>query len=472
MPRVSENCSDGASGSVNVPEGANVSEDVMANLSDKFGKLSSPSRTTKRSALSNSATIASTSSSHSASESEMLDFTSATAALVPSPPSDINQNNFSESSSAAALSMEVVQELINAGARISIPRGGTVTATTNQVASTGVASLPQQDVPSFHIHYVNDLFRKEVEDIINALKKGENLEEDDNYDMTCCASCGIAEDDDIKLKECTACKSVRYCSVKCQKEHRSQHKTLCMKRAAKLRDEILFKQPENTHMGDCPICCVPLTICGKKTFMIECCSKLICNGCDYANLIREREQKIEHKCPFCRHPLPKSHEEAVRNLKKRIEANDPFALNLMGLKRFRDGDYKSAFEYWTKAAELGHVDACYHLGKMYAGGEGVEKDKKKRLYYLEEAAIGGHPFARLDLGGIEENNGRMDRAVKHLIIAANLGHDESLENLKKIYKAGLMSKEDLAAALRGYQAAVNAMKSPQREAADANRFRC
>jgi hypothetical protein len=59
-----------------------------------------------------------------------------------------------------------------------------------------------------------------------------------------------------------------------------------------------------------------------------------------------------------------------------------------------------------------------------------------------------------------------------LIIAANLGHDESLENLKKIYKAGLMSKEDLAAALRGYQAAVNAMKSPQREAADANRFRC
>ncbi len=108
MPRVSENCSDGASGSVNVPEGANVSEDVMANLSDKFGKLSSPSRTTKRSALSNSATIASTSSSHSASESEMLDFTSATAALVPSPPSDINQNNFSESSLAAASSMEVV----------------------------------------------------------------------------------------------------------------------------------------------------------------------------------------------------------------------------------------------------------------------------------------------------------------------------------------------------------------------------
>jgi hypothetical protein len=81
----------------------------MANLSDKFGKLSSPSRTTKRSELSNSAAAASSSSANSATDSEMLDFTtSATAALVPSPPSDINQNNFSESSLAAASSMEVV----------------------------------------------------------------------------------------------------------------------------------------------------------------------------------------------------------------------------------------------------------------------------------------------------------------------------------------------------------------------------
>ena len=183
MPRVSESCSDGESGSVNVPEGANVSEDVMANLSDKFGKLSSPSRTTKRSELSNSAAAASSSSANSATDSEMLDFTSATAALVPSPPSDINQNNFSESSSAAASSMEVVHGESNILAPVSasgsIPRGETETATTNQVASVGVASLPQQDVPSFEVNYVNDLFCKEFpvgrvfdtkEDAINEVK--------------------------------------------------------------------------------------------------------------------------------------------------------------------------------------------------------------------------------------------------------------------------------------------------------------
>eukprot|EP00984_Skeletonema_dohrnii_P005111 scaffold1799_cov134-Skeletonema_dohrnii-CCMP3373.AAC.1 len=65
--------------------------------------------------------------------------------------------------------------------------------------------------------------------------------------MMCCASCGTAQADDIQLKTCTACKSVRYCSVKCQKEHRPQHKRACKKRAAELRDELLFRQPESSH---------------------------------------------------------------------------------------------------------------------------------------------------------------------------------------------------------------------------------
>ncbi|KAK1738592.1 hypothetical protein QTG54_010622, partial [Skeletonema marinoi] len=59
---------------------------------------------------------------------------------------------------------------------------------------------------------------------------------------TCCASCGIEESDDIKLKSCTACKLVRYCSVKCQREHRPKHTQECKKRAAELHDEILFRQ--------------------------------------------------------------------------------------------------------------------------------------------------------------------------------------------------------------------------------------
>ena len=104
-----------------------------------------------------------------------------------------------------------------------------------------------------------------------------------------CASCGIKEggDNNIKLKTCTACKIVKYCSVECQRKHRSRHKKACKKRAAELRDELLFKQPECTYLGECPICFVPIPFETDETTTLRsaalhlCCSKRICNGCIY-----------------------------------------------------------------------------------------------------------------------------------------------------------------------------------------------
>ena len=104
---------------------------------------------------------------------------------------------------------------------------------------------------------------------------------------------------------------------------------------------------------------------------------------------------------------------------------------------------------------------------MYHLGEGVEKDEKKKFYHLEEAAIGGHPKARHNLGYLEWKNGRLERAAKHWIIAAKLGDDDSLNALKLGYKEGKVNKEDFAAALRGHQSAVDATKSPQREVVEA-----
>jgi len=78
----------------------------------------------------------------------------------------------------------------------------------------------------------------------------------------------------------------------------------------------------------------------------------------------------------------------------------------------------------------------------------------------------GHPDARYDLAIKEVRNKRFERAAKHFIIAANLGHDEAVQALKWYYADGEVSKEDFATALRAHQAAVDATKSPQREAAE------
>jgi uncharacterized protein YqfA (UPF0365 family) len=60
----------------------------------------------------------------------------------------------------------------------------------------------------------------------------------------------------------------------------------------------------------------------------------------------------------------------------------------------------------------------------------------------------------------------MERAVRHFIIAANLGYDKSMKALWKHYSAGNITKEDLDATLRAHHAAIDATKSEQRDRAD------
>jgi TPR repeat protein len=280
-----------------------------------------------------------------------------------------------------------------------------------------------------------------------------------------CASCGIAANDDVKLKNC-ACNLVKYCSVACQKNHRQQHKKLCRKRLAELRDIDLFTQPDGTHWGECPICCLPLPLDPQTSDMAPCCNKMICIGCSYANAMREFEEGREQRCAFCREPVPKSEEEADKQCMKRVKKNDPTAMVQMGEKLRREGDYESAFGYFTKAAGLGDADAHHNLSCLYQDGEGVEMDAQKQVFHLEEAAMAGHHMARHNLGCIDAKSGRFERAVKHFTIAANLGYHDSLKILMMLHAEGRASKEQYSAALRAYQAAVDEMKSAEREEAE------
>lgn len=159
---------------------------------------------------------------------------------------------------------------------------------------------------------------------------------------------------------------------------------------------------------------------------------------------------------------------------KRVAANDPAALFQMGVKICGEGDHDGAFKYYTKAAALGNISAHFNLSLMYRNGQCIKKDKKKEIYkfHLEEAAIGGHPIARNNLACQEEEDGRLDRAVKHWVIAANLGNDVSLRSLRKFIKKGLVGKEEYTSALCGYQTAVDATKSHQRELAESFKAMC
>ncbi len=152
------------------------------------------------------------------------------------------------------------------------------------------------------------------------------------------ASYGVAEVNGVKSEECS--------------EHEECNS------ADELHDRKLFTQPDETHLGDCPLCFLPLPIDGSKSMFRTCCSEVICMGCVYANFMNNLHDRVKAKrCPFCREPA--NDDENDKRMMKRVKADDPAALREMGAERFEDGNYDAAFEYWTKAAELGNADAHY-----------------------------------------------------------------------------------------------------------------
>ncbi|EJK70602.1 hypothetical protein THAOC_08026, partial [Thalassiosira oceanica] len=119
------------------------------------------------------------------------------------------------------------------------------------------------------------------------------------------------------------------------------------------------------------------------------------------------------------------------------------------------------------AAELGSVDALYHLSIEYESEVGAKEDKARSIQVYEKAAMQGCPLSRHELGCVEGQKGNYDRAAKHFLIAAKMGLKESVENIKSMFMAGVATKEQYADALKGCRDAVEEMKSHDRDEASA-----
>ena len=288
--------------------------------------------------------------------------------------------------------------------------------------------------------------------------------------MLSCANCGKGEENSNKLKKCSACLSVKYCSTECQKAHRPQHKKECKNRAAELYDEKLFKEVDPE---DCPICMLPLQCgdslieCATETFM-ACCGKIICNGCIYAmNMSDEGATNI---CPFCREPNVDTDEEYMQRLLKLVDNGNAGGYFMLA-RGYADGDpglvqdQQKANELYLKAGELGYANGYYNLGNRYREGIGVKADTDKAQHYLELAAMGGRLEARHNLGTIEIVAGNHHRAVKHMIMAAKAGDKLSLHSIKEYFMHGFVTKDEYASTLRAHQKSLDEMKSEMRDKA-------
>ncbi|EJK73043.1 hypothetical protein THAOC_05361 [Thalassiosira oceanica] len=282
-----------------------------------------------------------------------------------------------------------------------------------------------------------------------------------------CANCGKHESDIIKLKNCTACRFVKYCGVDCQRAHRKQHKKACRRRVAELKDEQLYSQGRERPEGDfCSICTLPIPLPMSDLSVVNaCCMKRICKGCSVAAQLRGMDD-----CPFCRTPFPDTDADVLAMIQARVAKKDPAAINYLGEKYFHgrlglQKDMQRVIELYNEAAELGSTNALFNFGNLYYLGDGVEKNTAKGVEFYEKAAMRGHVVSRHNLGISEVQKGNYDRAVRHLLISAKMGFKDSLETMKQLFMTGQATKAQYAEALKGYQDAVEEMKSHDRDEA-------
>jgi len=179
---------------------------------------------------------------------------------------------------------------------------------------------------------------------------------------------------------------------------------------------------------------------------------------------------LNESCPFCRTPSSKSKEEGIDRLQKRVAAKDPEAIRSLGDNYYNgsgfEKDASRAFELWSEAAELGSTAALSKMGFAHHHGDsGLKQDEARGIRYWETAAKRGDALSRHNLGTAEAYKENDDRAVRHFMISAKMGYKLSLDMIQGMFAHGQVKKAQYAEALKGYQDAVEEMKSPQRDEA-------
>ena len=117
-------------------------------------------------------------------------------------------------------------------------------------------------------------------------------------------------------------------------------------------------------------------------------------------------------------------------------------------------DGTKAVEWYTKAADLGDLNAMFCLGRMYEYGVSVEQDGTKAVEWYTKAADLGHSEAMYCLGyeyyigfGVEQDG---TKAVEWYTKAADLGHSGAMYNLGNMYEKGDGVEQDHDKALEWY----------------------
>lgn len=151
--------------------------------------------------------------------------------------------------------------------------------------------------------------------------------------------------------------------------------------------------------------------------------------------------------------------------------SDPFK---MGMEAMEAGDFAEAYCLWRPLAMQGHSEASFHLGWLFANGNGLRVNVPKAVYWWGQSANRGHVEAMFALAlaythgeGIKRDD---EEAMRWYMKAANQGHEDAREIIKvkvreqaksvKPYLDTLLSKTWLGEQVQIKSQRVNLRKGP------------
>ena len=108
----------------------------------------------------------------------------------------------------------------------------------------------------------------------------------------------------------------------------------------------------------------------------------------------------------------------------------------IGLQALQRGDYAEAYCLWRPLADQGSAEAQYHLGWLYANGNGLAVDIDRAVALWMQAAGHGHADAQFAIG-LAYTTGEgmrmdLDEAVDWFLMAARQGHQDARDILVRL----------------------------------------
>lgn len=111
-----------------------------------------------------------------------------------------------------------------------------------------------------------------------------------------------------------------------------------------------------------------------------------------------------------------------------------------------------AFDYFSKAKDLGSAAAINSLGIIYLEGkiQSIPKNLQKAVQLFNEAISKGNVFALNNLGKIYESEGKYNKALELFERSANVGESWAANKVGEYYRIGKYVKKDMEKAFYYY----------------------